>query len=104
MERDHPLALELASLRSQLSKYQHASHQSGIQLQGSRLEQTITHGELALSSARPPVGRALARADRVLRDVGSAEKIKALETDNIRLTAEIEALRYVGRALSGAER
>lgn len=54
MERDHPLALELASLRSQLSKYQHASHQSGIQLQGSRLEQTLSSGEHVAFPTLPP--------------------------------------------------
>lgn len=37
----HPLILELASLRTQLAQYQHASHQSAIQLQGSRLEHSL---------------------------------------------------------------
>ncbi|KAL7411476.1 hypothetical protein BDY24DRAFT_131842 [Mrakia frigida] len=64
MERDHPLALELASLRGAVSKYQHASHQSGIQLQGSRLEYTLL-----------------------------AEKVKGLETENFRLQTEVEVLR-----------
>ncbi|OWZ55346.1 hypothetical protein C361_00768 [Cryptococcus neoformans Tu259-1] len=34
----HPLILELSSLRAQLSQYQYASHQTGIQLQSARLE------------------------------------------------------------------
>jgi hypothetical protein len=34
----HPLTAELAAVRAQLSQYQHAAHQTAIQLQGSRLE------------------------------------------------------------------
>lgn len=38
----HPLILELSSLRAQLSQYQYASHQTGIQLQSARLELALT--------------------------------------------------------------
>lgn len=38
----HPLILELSSLRAQLSQYQHASHQTSIQLQSARLELALT--------------------------------------------------------------
>lgn len=43
----HPLILELTSLRSQLSQYQHSSHASGIQLQGSRLELSLVKDQNA---------------------------------------------------------
>ena len=34
----HPLIAELSSLRQQLQQYQKVNHQSGIQLQGAKLE------------------------------------------------------------------
>ena len=38
---NHPLVIELASLRQQLQQYQKAAHQSSIQLQGARLEVNV---------------------------------------------------------------
>lgn len=59
---DHPLSLELASLRASVAKFQQAAHQSGIQLQGSRLEFTLLSGECRRHSLS---GRLLAvRASR----------------------------------------
>lgn len=42
----HPLVIELSSLRQQLAQYQKASHQSGIQLQGTRLELSLATEQL----------------------------------------------------------
>lgn len=47
----HPLILELSSLRGQLAQYQHSSHTSQIQLQGSRLETTILKDQNASLSS-----------------------------------------------------
>ncbi|CED84499.1 hypothetical protein [Phaffia rhodozyma] len=46
MEVDHPLIQELVTLRQALLKYQEAAHQSGLNLQGSRLDATILSDEL----------------------------------------------------------
>jgi hypothetical protein len=43
----HPLLLELTSIRAQLQHYQRASHQASIQLQGSKLETSLTKDQNA---------------------------------------------------------
>ncbi|WVQ70629.1 hypothetical protein IAR50_000149 [Cryptococcus sp. DSM 104548] len=42
----HPLLLEIASLRAQLAQYQSIAHTSSIQLQGSRLETSLSNDSL----------------------------------------------------------
>jgi len=44
----HPLISELSSLRQQLHQYQRSSHQTAIQLQGSRLELSLANEECAV--------------------------------------------------------
>ena len=44
----HPLIAELTSIRQQLAQYQKSGHQSGIQLQGARLECSLAKEETAL--------------------------------------------------------
>lgn len=41
----HPLIAELSSLRQQLHQYQRSAHQSAIQLQGARLELSLSKEE-----------------------------------------------------------
>lgn len=66
----HPLILELASLRQQLQQYQKASHQSSIQLQGSKLELNLLK-----------------------------ERYIHLENVESTLRAEVNTLRYVSRTV-----
>ena len=93
MERDHPLALELASLRGAVSKYQHSSHQSGIQLQGSRLEYTLLSGQTSAVPLGPSFETKRESSSIPPSLFVSTEKVKGLETENTRLQTEVEILR-----------
>jgi hypothetical protein len=44
-ERDHPLLLELSSLRTSLKKFQHVSHASSMQLQSKMMESLLVNEE-----------------------------------------------------------
>lgn len=44
----HPLITELISLRQQLGQFQKSAHQTGIQLQGARLELSLVKEENAV--------------------------------------------------------
>lgn len=44
-DQDHPLLLELASLRSSLRKFQHVSHSSSMQLQSKMMESLLCQDE-----------------------------------------------------------
>jgi hypothetical protein len=44
-EHDHPLLLELSSLRASLQKFQHVSHASSMQLQSKMMESLLVNEE-----------------------------------------------------------
>jgi len=44
-ERDHPLLLELSSLRTSLKKFQNVSHASSMQLQSKMMESLLVNEE-----------------------------------------------------------